>query len=114
MTKDLGTYYLRVEFKGGDGYIQRWDTAHRYTNGMGNEQPLDASYIPPTYESEQELFDNMEWMYLQGNYSCDCNKKLFLATSRQEECLNDECGDTMEIEKLTAIRPDRTEKVLYP
>lgn len=114
MTKDLGTYHLRVELIDGRGWIDTWNTGWRYTHGRSDQTKLDASPIPPTYESEEGLFRNMEYMYFEGSYSCDCNKLLFLARANQEkELVDSQCGGTMPIERLTAIRPDRSEVVLY-
>jgi len=114
MTKDLGTYHLKVELVDGRGWIETWNTGWRYTQGTDGYRPLDATPIPPTYEDEKAIFFNMMWMYIDGNYSCDCNKALFLAYSQQQDPpWNTPCGDTMTLKRLTAIRPDRTEKVLY-
>lgn len=115
-TRDLGTYHLRVEFKDGRGYIQRWETGWRFTHGTPENSPLTASPISPTYEDEQALLDNMLSMYEHGNYSCDCNKRLFLARAAQEPEPEDDnqCGDSIELLRLTAIRPDMSEVVLWP
>ena len=115
MTKDLGTYHLRVEFEDGSGYIQQFSTGMRYTDGRDNNHPLTAQPISPAWESEDDLFRTMEYMYLEGNYSCDCNKKLFLADAIQAEGEpNEDCGDEIKLKRLTAIRPDGTERVLWP
>ncbi len=113
-SKDLGTYYLRVEFKDGTGYIEQWFTGIRLTNGRGAWFPLSASLIPATWRDENELFSSMLYQYENGNYSCDCNKAMFLARANQQtEQDSYPCGDAMEIKRLTAIRPDATEQVLF-
>lgn len=112
-TKDLGTYYLRVEFEDGSGYMHQWSTSHRYCGGDDTFSPLNALISQPPYENESEIFQSMEFMYTEGNYSCDCNKKLFLAYSRNEDIEDVECGDKIILKRLTAIRPDMTEKVLF-
>jgi len=112
---DLGTYWVRVELVDGRGWLYRWDTGASYTNGTEAHKPLDAQRMPPGWESEQELFDAFVWMHTEGNYSCDCNKRLFLARAHQQDCPEDgdnPCGDTMEIKRLTAIRPNGDEVVL--
>lgn len=111
--KDLGTYHLRVEFADGRGFIQTWHTGWRYSHGSGDETKLDADAISPTWGSERELFDTVVFMYTDGNYSCDCNKALFLARAHQEAEPDNPCGDEMALRKLTAIRPDRSEVVLF-
>lgn len=114
MSRDLGTYHLRVELADGRGWISKWSTGYRYTNGTEHESPLTAMVIEPTWGSEEDLFDTMISMYLHGNYSCDCNKTLFWCRSQQMEEPEDiPCGDMMELQRLTAIRPDQTEKVLW-
>jgi hypothetical protein len=112
MGKDLGTYHVRVELVGGDGWIQEWDTGARYINGSGNCHPLDAMRIQPGWDDEHDLLRTIRWMFTEGNYGCDCNRKLFLDRAHQQE--GDEsweypCGDTMMIERITVIRPDGSE-----
>src|SRR5580765_2651563 len=114
MGRDLGTYYLRVELKDGRGWIDQWNTSGRYTNGSATQSPLSAIRIQPTWDSEQDVFRTMEYMYMEGNYSCDCNKMLFWLRSQQmDDDVETPCGDTMTIQRLTAIRPDGSEHVLF-
>jgi hypothetical protein len=113
-TKDLGTYHLRIELEDGRGWIETWNTGKRFTNGTEHETQLDATMIHPTWESEDDLFSAMRWHYTEANGSCDCNKILALARAYQqpepEEVL---CGDSMPIKRLTAIRPDASEEVIF-
>lgn len=112
--KDLGTYYLRVELMDGRGWIGTWGTSARYTHGTADVSPIDAQRIPPTWASETELFECMVYQYLEGNDSCDCNKVLFLSSAYQQDIpKNTPCGDTMKLKRLTAIRPDGSEYILY-
>lgn len=109
-TKDLGTYWVRVKFADGSGFLDRWNTGHRYTHGTEGTKPLDAQYIAPTWESEEDLLSSITYMYNEGNFSCDCNKRLFLARAmQQDEPDNPQCGDTLKIVELTVIRPNRSE-----
>jgi hypothetical protein len=134
--KDLGTFHLRIEFKDGRGYIQRWDTGARYTHGCRNVTRLDAQRIESVHDDVDDLLDTMLYMYTEGNYSCDCNKMIFWRRSQQlpdqddetgaKRCqllgvigdeqgsrfLYEECGDKIELGKLTAIFPNGEEKVL--
>ncbi len=115
MHKDLGTYHVRVELVGGDGFIYKWSTGPRYTNGTETCSPLDAHRMQGGYESEQELFEGILYMFTEGNYACDCNMALFLARSKQQDAPEDEDnprGCTIELKRLTAIRPDGSELVL--
>jgi len=111
--RDLGTYWLRVEFLDGRGYLQKWETGRRYTKGTESLKPLDATVIEPIWGSEDDLFQTMIHSYMDGNYSCDCNKALFLARAYQQNgTLNIPCGATMELKRLTSIRPDGSEHEL--
>jgi len=114
MGKDLGTYHLRVELEDGRGWIERWDTGHRYTHGTPEQTKLDATLITPTWDTEEDLLSGMVYIYTEGNYSCDCNKALFLARAHQQpEPDETPCGDTMPVKRLTAIRPDASEVVIF-
>lgn len=114
MKRDLGTYHLRVEFADGRGFIDKWHTGTWYIGGTGNASPLSAERIPPGWDDEDSLFGAMLYQYTEGNYSCDCNRALFLARAHQQpEPENVPCGETIELARLTAIRPDGTEDLLY-
>lgn len=113
-TRDLGTYYVRVIFEDGRGYIEEWDTGHRYTRGTGGWSPLDADPISPSWEDEADLIAGILYQYLDGNYSCDCNKRDFLARAYQQpEPTENPCGETLLLRSLTLIRPDRSEELLW-
>jgi hypothetical protein len=109
MAKDLGTYHVRVEFEDGDGFIYKWDTGGRYSDGNESYHPLSAFYISPAWDDEDDLLGAIWWQFVEGNYNCDCNKLLFLDRAHQREAEDYPCGDTMKIKTLTMIRPDRTE-----
>lgn len=112
--RDHGTYWLRVEFDGGVGFLHRWGTGHRYMMGSGDFKPLEAQIIHPSFESEDHLFQAMVYSYTEGNYACDCNRISFLLRANQmEEPDEIPCGDSMILDRLTAIRPDLTEVTIY-
>lgn len=114
--KDLGTYHVRVEFVDGQGFLMEWNTSRRYMYGSGSCSPLDAKVIEPVWEDEHDLFESIVYMFTEGNYSCDCNRRAFLARAYQQEEPegdDDMCGDTMLLKQLTAIRPDGTEEILW-
>lgn len=115
MKRDLGTYHFKVEFEDGRGFIYRWDTGMRFTHGRSYSHPLNTAPIKPAWESEEDLFNTAEYMFTEGNYSCDCNKNLFLADAAQESSAWDhdnDCGDKIKLKRLTAIRPNSTEVVI--
>lgn len=114
MGKDIGTYWLRVEFEDGRGYLEKWETGRRYTHGEESWKPLEGSLIDAPWADEQEIFYAMEYQYIYGDCSCDCNKSIFLAKAyQQDEPEALPCGDTMTLRRLTAIRPDGGESVLW-
>lgn len=107
---DLGTYFLRVQFRDGSGYIDRWDTGARYCDGTPENSPIGAFRIEPTYDCEDDLVQSMRFQYLENNYSCDCNRSLMLSRAMQDESLDlDQCGHTIKLHRLTMIRPDGSE-----
>lgn len=66
------------------------------------------------FEDEEALLHHFWYMWMEGNYSCDCNKRIFLCRSddttdeEEDEALNSPCGDTMKIASLVVTRPDGT------
>lgn len=114
MTTDLGTYHVRVMFTNSAGYLHAIHTGRRYTNGVGNVHPLTARSIAPPFASEQELFDSLRHQFLEGNYSCDCNRRTFLDEATcVTASIEHACGQSLILQSLTAIRPDGTECPLY-
>jgi hypothetical protein len=114
LARDLGTYHLRVELESGEGWIETVHTGWRYCDGTPDVTHLQALAIPPTWDNEADMFSTVVYGHLEGNYSCDCNKAISLARAHQREVPEDPpCGDTMILRRLTAIRPDRTEVVLW-
>ena len=110
---DLGTYHVRVVFTDGSGFLMEMGTGARYTNGRGGCHPLDATRIQPTWKSEDALAETVEYLFIEGNYSCDCNRRLFLADAHQQPRPADPpCGETLQLSSLTLIRPDGTERAL--
>lgn len=112
--KDIGTYWLRVEFDCGVGFLQEWGTGHRYMMGCGDFKPLGAQAISPAFTDEDHLFRAMVYQYTEGNYACDCNRISFLLRANQmEEPDEIPCGNSMVLDRLTAIRPDLSEVTIY-
>lgn len=118
MSRDLGTYHLRVVLRTGKGWIERLDTARRYMRAHAGVSPLGATPIPATWEHEDDLIDTILYQYMAGNYSCACNRELNLARAEGRELPPDTgvcLGELPEYElgSLTLIRPDGTERELY-
>lgn len=106
--RDLGTYHVCVRFSEGRGFIFRWNTGARYTDGTVHVSPLSASRIPPGYEGEEDLAGLVVYQFREGNYSCDCNLRDFLADAAQKPRPLTECGDEL-VDAMTSIdliRPD--------
>lgn len=117
MSEDLGTYHVQVIFEGGIGFIMEWDTGARYTKGRHGVSPLDATRLEPTYENEYDLLRSVRYMFLEGNYSCDCNLRNFLADAAQKPRPDDaHCGDELleSMVSLTVIRPGGEAILLFP
>jgi len=114
MKADLGTYHLKVEFHNARGYIARWNTGARFCRGNETISPIDADVIPPIYEDEETLLECMVYSYTEGNYSCDCNRALMIAWAYQEDEPKDQpCTEDIKLKRLTVMRPDGSEKVLF-
>jgi hypothetical protein len=111
VAKDLGTYYLRVELSDGRGWIERWNTCARYTDGTFHVTHLTAQRISPLWDDEQEIFHGMMFKMLEN--SCDGDFEGKLAAAQQEDAPEHICSDHLIVQRLTAIRPDGTEAVLY-
>jgi hypothetical protein len=113
MGVDLGTYHVKVEFVNKPGFYMEFSTGCRYTHGTTGIHPLSAYKINPIYDNENDLIRNIVYMFTEGNYSCDCNLAAFIAQAHQRDDPNMPCGDTIELKRLTLIRPDGSESVIY-
>lgn len=107
MGKDLGTYFVRVYLVGGGGFIYEWPTSGRFVGG-GTEtcSPLSANWSPPAWDAEADVISTIRYAFLEGNYSCDCNRLLFsLRAAQKDETDNTPCGETIRIKKAEIINP---------
>lgn len=108
--RDLGTFHVKVMFKDGAGFVMKWNTGGRFMGGGSyNYYPLTANWSSPIYESVENLEESIWFMFMDGNYSCDCNLKSFLVDSLQQEDEDFPCGDELEITSLTLIHPNGKE-----
>lgn len=115
-TRDLGTYHVKVLFKNCQGFIYKYATGMRFCGGIGDIHPLNADSMPPVWVSEEELIHCIIFMFMEGDYSCDCNKKDFLLqTYHLSPDIDTKCGDSeeLQIESLTLIKPDEASKLIY-
>jgi hypothetical protein len=46
-----------------------------------------------TYREDYDSADGVEYLWADGNYSCDCNRGLFLSRALGDEDFDVECGD---------------------
>lgn len=121
MTKDLGTFYVRVEFESNGGFLYKWTTDARYTGGDETWHPLDAHRTEPLYETADDVFHAVSYMFTEGNYCCDCNLRMFMdrANGCEKEYDDDDpngdpypCGHTMKIKRLSLIHPDGSSQLV--
>lgn len=113
--RDLGTYYVRVEFMDGSGFFLKWETCGRWLPNhpwRADCTTLDSWWQPPAWESEDDLASTAVYMFLDGSYSCDCNRRAFLAYAIDEDNPHAECGDTLILKRLDLFRPDGTCRIL--
>ena len=83
-------YKIRAEFYDGRSYTQKWPTNPK--------------------EKEEQIIEHATFMYLHGNYSCDCNRLLFICRENGlTEPDDPPCGDNIRLRKLTLIRQDLSE-----
>lgn len=48
--------------------------------------------------------DSMEYMFEDGNYSCDCNRSLFIQRQCDEDFPDMKCGDTIEMVSFERLK----------
>lgn len=107
--RDLGTYFVRVEFVNGQGYIEKMETGGRWLPKRavpwGPEAPLESRYSPPLWESEQVLLDNIRFRLFEN--TCDCQHRQSLARAAGlDDDGEGKCGDELTIRSVTVLGPD--------
>lgn len=62
---------------------------------------LGIEFTNEVYASHNQSFSDvvhdLKWGYFENNYSCDCNKKIFIGLNKEGVY---ECGETIPYEKL--------------
>ena len=69
---------------------------------------LEMEYKGNFYNLEEDFgyeypADSVRYMFFDGNYSCDCNKSLFIQRQCDENFPELDCGDEIEITKLDIV-----------
>lgn len=108
MGKDLGTYFVRITLVNGKGFIYAWDTAARFIGGgTGTLSPLDAQWLQPAWDTEESLISTIEYMFTEGNYSCDCMKQCFIDQAYQPHMEQDDypCGEKLRLKEIVILNP---------
>ena len=111
--KDLGTYHVKIEFHNARGYIRRYRTGLYFSPQTAGVSPLDATPHKPRRETEEELVREIVSSYVDGNYSCDCNLKNDIADAHGEPRPDAACSENIKLKRLTLIKPDLTEEVIW-
>jgi len=57
-------------------------------------------------ESLDNIIHNSSYLYSEGNYGCDCNKRIFAGVSISGD--NEPCGQTIVYEELFLVHKDGT------
>ena len=84
-------YKVRIELEDGRHYRQAYDSM----------------------DDENDLIGHIIYANTEGNYACDCNKRLFIADEEDTDTPDENpCGDSLKIKHITLIRPDMTEETL--
>ncbi len=64
---------------------------------------MDMTYNGKLYPFEFEFQDDIsidvaEYIFIDGNYACDCNRSMFLSEKYPDEDIQElDCGDTIEV-----------------
>jgi hypothetical protein len=69
------------------------------------------------YDTPEEMFDNAYYMWTEGNYSCDCNRLLFIDRRYFDEDASWDtyrCGETITLISLSMENAEKTAgRLLY-
>lgn len=58
--------------------------------------------------SESDIIHHQTYMYAEGNYQCDCNKRIFSELFSDDELDKLGCGDTINYDELWLLHKDGT------
>jgi hypothetical protein len=64
--------------------------------------PATGRRVEHREDLNEEYIDSQEYMWTEGNFSCDCNKRLCMLRALGEDDTDaGPCGDTIVLERLT-------------
>ena len=73
-------------------------------------QVLGQAFVNSVYSDSaatlEEIIHNCIYVYAEGNYECDCNKRIFSGLFEDEEIDALGCGSEIKYEKLDLICPE--------
>lgn len=66
---------------------------------------FDDLYVFQEDSNDDEAFSHTLSMWEDGNYSCDCNKSLFIQRQHNEDFQEMTCGETVELVEIDLVKP---------
>lgn len=67
---------------------------------------LDFEFENPVYSSKgdtvEDLIQDADWMYSEGNFGCDCNKRIFACVDI-DDSEDSFCGDSIKYQELFLV-----------
>lgn len=98
--KEIGAYELMTDIN--EGKDVRYTTIAKMKmmyNGKEYDYEEDFGYAYPK--------DSARFMFFEGNYSCDCNKSIFLKRKYGSIIKEKDCGDDIKITEFEVLRVKR-------
>jgi hypothetical protein len=93
----LSAKYLATSFYEGKNTRYRTIVKMKFIyNGKAYPYEYDFGY---GYDTE-----SAHYMWKEGNYSCDCNRSLFLNREYPEVVVAEECGDTIKMRDFVVVQ----------
>lgn len=101
--KELNAFHLATEIE--EGQNVRYKTIAKMKlkySGKEYDYEYDFGYAYP--------IESAHFMFKDGNFSCDCNKSIFLHDKYGDEVQEKDCGDEIEITefKVSQVKPTNT------
>ena len=66
---------------------------------------FDDLYVFQEDNNDDEAFSHTLSMWEDGNYSCDCNKSLFIQRQHKKDLAEMPCGETIELLEIDLVKP---------
>ncbi len=118
--RDMGTYHVIVKHYGTSGFILKLETSGAFSPsnddvGFGPVSPMDASWIEPSFASENELIQHVVSRWGGATQQCDCEVHRLNAVGNDhfDEGHAYPCENKLKLESLTLVRPDGDRLLLY-